>query len=176
MSCLTLYGSEYFTSTALSFHSLTCSAIMGIEMNLSDLVIGPFEGAQARHYNILNAPQNPKQTKLRCTKCLLIYTAASTPLVNKDSNPVAFIPKWNCYSHRVTLATDPCSACPVCSRDDGFTRRRIHMCAEMLRNNIYTPLLLPCRTMLDYTRCGSGCLYCGFTLAHIVCECRCILV
>ena len=141
-------------------------------MSISDLIIGPFEGAQARHYHVHNAPPNPKQTKLRCIKCLLNFTAATTPGVNKDSVPVTFIPRWNCYAHKVSLAPDPCSACPVCSRDDGLTRRRIHMCAEMVRNHVYTPLLLPCRTMTDYARCGNGCQWCGFSLSHIVCECR----
>ena len=148
---------------------------MGKEMSLSDLVIGPFEGAQARHYQVHNAPQNPKQTKLRCPKCTLNFTSASTPSVNKDTNPVSFIPKWFCYAHTVALAADPCSACPVCSRDDGLTRRRIHMCHAMVRNNIFQPLLLPCRMMVDYTRCGSGCQWCGFNLSHVLCECRCLV-
>ena len=145
---------------------------MGNEMNLSDLIIGPFEGAQARHYNISNAPPNPRRTKLRCTKCLLNYTAATTPSVNKDTTPVSFVPKWLCYSHKVALASDPCSACPVCSRYDGLTRRRIHLCNAMVESNNHVPLLLPCRTMVDYTRCGAGCQLCGFNLSHIVCECK----
>ena len=170
--CLMLCGSKCFSMRFVLSSHMMFSAVMGKEMQLSDLVIGPFEGAQARHYHIMDAPPNPKQTKLRCSKCLLFYTAASTPLVNKDTDPVTFTPKWHCYSHKVALAADPCSACPLCSRDDGLTRRRIHMCADMVRNNVYTPLLLPCRMMLDYTRCGAGCSYCGFNLAHMVCECR----
>ena len=147
------------------------SSIMGSEMPLSELYVGPYDGAQSRRYLVQNAPPlSSKQTKMKCNKCLQHCTSATTPGVRKTV-PVSFIPRWVCHAHSVATSEDPCSSCPICSRDDGLTRRRVHMCDVMIANHEYTPVLLPCRMMLDYTRCGPGCGHCGFSLTHIVCEC-----
>ena len=143
---------------------------MGTELRLSDLDHGPHDGPQARRHGITNAPPNPRQTKLRCNRCFLYLTSVGTPKVVKG-NPVQFVPKWNCGSQAIASSADPCSACPICSRDDGLTRRRLHLCEGMVNHHVYAATLLPCNTMLDYGRCGDGCTHCGFSLSHIVCEC-----
>ena len=54
---------------------------MGREMGVHDLDIGPHKGSQARNLGILDAPSDPKQTKLRCFRCLNYLTSKTTPQV-----------------------------------------------------------------------------------------------
>ena len=143
---------------------------MGNELALADLYVGPHRGSQSKRLGISDAPSDPKQTKLRCFRCLNIFTSKTTPYVLQE-NPLVLKPKWLCFCADITAARDPCSVCPVCSRDDGFTRRRVHMCQSMVAAHEFTPVLLPVRMMLDYQKCEPGCERCGFCLDHIVCEC-----
>ena len=139
-------------------------------MPLSDLHVGPSRGSQSTRLGVHDAPPDPKQTKLRCHRCLNILTAKTTSVVLQQ-NPLVLKPRWLCYCADITKSADPCTMCPVCSRDDGLTRLRVHLCANMVAAREYTPVLLPVRMMLDYGRCESGCQRCGFVLDHIVCEC-----
>ena len=143
---------------------------MGREMSLLDLDIGPHKGSQAKRLGILDAPTDPKQTKLRCFRCLNYLTAKTTPQVISE-RPLVMKPKWNCFTSDIRNTVDPCSNCPLCTRDDNFTQKRVHLCAEMVQARVTTPMLLPTRTMLNYSKCEPGCPFCGFTLDHIVCEC-----
>ena len=145
-------------------------AIMGNELALTDLYVGPHRGPQSKRLGIEDAPNDPKQTKLRCFRCLNIFTTKTTPFVVQQT-PLILKPKWLCYCADITTAVDPCTSCPVCSRDDSFTRRRVHLCPNMTAVNEFTPVLLPVRMMLDYQKCEPGCVRCGFSLDHIVCEC-----
>ena len=139
-------------------------------MSINHLHVGLTKGVKARRLNVLDAPPDPKQTKLRCHRCLNYLTCKTTPQVVQES-PLILKPKWLCLTVDIASATDPCSVCPMCTRDDGFTQRRVHLCPEMIQARQFLPLLLPVRTMLDYARCVPGCLFCGFQLDHIVCEC-----
>ena len=143
---------------------------MGNELPLSDLHLGPHRGTQATRLGIRDAPSDPKQTKLRCYRCLNILTAKTTSVVVQEI-PLIMKPKWLCYCADISTAVDPCSVCPVCSRDDGLTSRRVHLCPSMAAAREMTPVLLPVRMMLDYQRCEPGCSRCGYKVDHIVCEC-----
>ena len=142
------------------------SSIMGTEMSLSNLHIGLTKGVKARRLNVLDAPPDPKQTKLRCFRCLNYLTCKTTPQVLQET-PLLLKPKWLCLS--IDIAS--CSVCPLCTRDDSFTQRRVHLCPAMVQARQFLPIILPVRTMLDYGRCNPGCPFCGFQMDHIVCEC-----
>ena len=143
---------------------------MGTEMSISKLHIGLTKGVKARRLNVLDAPPDPKQTKLRCFRCLNYLTCKTTPQVLQES-PLILKPKWLCLSTDIASAIDPCSACPLCTRDDSYTQRRVHLCSAMVQVRQTLPLLLPARLMLDYSKSSPGCPFCGFELDHIVCEC-----
>ena len=146
------------------------SSIMGREMQLHDLDVGPHKGSQAKRLGVLDALPDPKQTKLRCFRCLNYLTAKTTPQVLSE-RPLVLRPKWNCFTSDIRNSADPCLNCPLCTRDDNFIRRREHLCKEMLSAHSSYPVLLPVRMMVDYSKCGAGCQFCGFVLDHIVCEC-----
>ena len=143
---------------------------MGNELALSDLLLGPHRGSQSTRLGVKDAPQDPKQTKLRCYRCLNILTAKTTSVVIQ-TQPLILKPKWLCYCADIATSTDPCSMCPICSRDDSLTRLRVHICPDMVAAQEFTPVVLPARMMLDYQRCEPGCQRCGFKLDHLVCEC-----
>ena len=146
------------------------SSIMGLEMSIGNLDVGPHKGSQAKRNNIADAPPDPKQTKLRCYRCLNYLTAKTTPIILSES-PLLVKPRWNCFTSQINQSVDPCSDCPVCTRDDNYTNRRVHLCAQMIAARLHTPVLLPVRMMLDYSKASPGCAHCGFCLDHIVCEC-----
>ena len=135
-----------------------------------DLYLGPIRGSQSSKLGINEAPVDPKQTKLRCINCFNIFTMKTSSVVIQE-RPLILRPKWVCLCMEIAKSPDPCTACPICSRDDSFTRRRVHLCNGMTAARILTPTLLPARMMLDYHRCEPGCRFCGFKLDHIVCEC-----
>ena len=143
---------------------------MGNEMSLAHLDLGPHKGSQSTRLKIYDAPPDPKQTKLSCYRCLNYLTAKTTPLVISE-NPLVLRPRWICFTSDIHRSVDPCLNCPICTRDDNYTQRRIHLCPEMIAAKQYVPILLPTRLMLDYTKAGPGCLHCGFVLDHLVCEC-----
>ena len=143
---------------------------MGQEMSIGNLDVGPHKGSQAKRLKIGEAPPDPKQTKLRCYRCLNYLTAKTTPIVLSES-PLIMKPRWNCFTSEINNALDPCTNCPVCTRDDNYTSRRVHLCSQMVAAKINTPVLLPARLMLNYSKQNPGCALCGFVLDHIVCEC-----
>ena len=145
-------------------------SVMGREMALGNLDVGPHKGSQAKRLGVTDAPPDPKQTKLSCYRCLNYLTAKTTPMVLSE-NPLVMRPRWNCYTSDIQHSTDPCSNCPICTRDDNYTNRRVHLCQQMLAAKIFTPILLPVRLMLNYAKAEPGCQLCGFKLDHIVCEC-----
>ena len=147
---------------------------MGNEMALGNLDIGPHKGSQSTRLKIFDAPPDPKQTKLSCFRCLNYLTTKSTPLVLSE-NPLVIRPRWICFTSDIHRSVDPCSNCPICTRDDNYTHRRVHLCPQMISARIHTPIMLPARLMCDYTKAGPGCLHCGFVLDHVVCECPCVL-
>ena len=143
---------------------------MGHEMSLGNLDIGPHRGSQAKRLKIVDAAPDPKQTKLRCYRCLNYLTAKTTPTVLSEA-PLVIKPRWNCFTAEIVNSPDPCSNCPICTRDDNYTQRRVHLCSQMAAAKIVTPVLLPVRMMVDYAKAEPGCIHCGFVLDHIVCEC-----
>ena len=143
---------------------------MGNELSMVHLYLGPIKGSQCKKLGYVDAPLDPKQTKLRCLNCLNILTAKTTSVVVQE-RPLILRPKWLCLCLDISSKPDPCSECPICSRDDTFTQRRVHLCDSMIAVREFTPILLPVRMMLDYRRCEPGCRRCGYILDHIVCEC-----
>ena len=139
-------------------------------MALGNLDVGPHKGSQAKRLGVLDAPADPKQTKLSCYRCLNFLTAKTTPQIISET-PIIIRPRWNCYTSDILHSADPCLNCPICTRDDNYTHRRVHLCPQMIAAKVHKPILLPARLMLHYTKSEPGCMHCGFSLDHIVCEC-----